>query len=246
MQSSGYLDEDTSGYWRKLLKADDPIPEGFIRRTDSPLKILRPRFNSFIERIARHIAPLSYIGSEDLPPPPFILASNHSSILDFPAVLFSLPGTLREKTVAIYKSAYDRNPFTKFFIKLFTKSLPVDMDKKPWEALSAAAKVLRSGDCIYIAPEGTRSRTGEMLPFKPGVGALAVETRSPIVPVLIEGADKVLPRGSLFPKKNRIKVLFGKSIDTLAFFESKRSRPAYDVYKDVAELIREKILELKK
>ncbi len=243
MQNNGFC-EDTSAYWRKLLKIDKPLPEGFIKRTDSCLKIFRPGFNSLMGFLAQQLTSLSCDGIQHLPAGPFILASNHSSILDFPAVFFCLPKTCQEKTVAIYKAAYNRNPLTRFFIKLFTKSLPVDMDKKPWEALAASASVLRSGNCIYIAPEGTRSKTGEVLPFKPGVGTLAVETMAPVVPVLIKGADKVLPRGSFIPKKNAIKVLFGEAIDMKVFFEKKNSRPAYDVYKEAADLIRTKILEL--
>ncbi|MFA5104680.1 MAG: lysophospholipid acyltransferase family protein [Candidatus Margulisiibacteriota bacterium] len=238
------LSQDTSAYWRKLLKIDAPLPEGFVKKTDSFLSVFRPGFNSFIEILAHKLTALSSEGAKDLPAAPFILASNHSSILDFPAVFFCLPKDLREKTVAIYKVYYDKNPMAKFFIKLFTKSLSVDMDKKPWEALSAAATVLRSGYCLYIAPEGTRSKGGEVLPFKPGVGTLAVETKTPVVPVFIKGADKVLPRGSFIPKKNAIKVIFGKAIDLSVFFDKKEFCPAYDVYKEAADLIRQRILEL--
>ena len=244
MQNNGFS-EDTSAYWRKLLKIDEPLPEGFIKRTDSFLRVLRPGFNSLIEILAQKLTSLSCKGINNLPAAPFILASNHSSILDFPAVLFCIPEDLRKKIVVIYKAPYDRNPVSRFFIKLFTRSFPVDMDKKPWEALATAAKVVRSGYCLYIAPEGTRSNGGEVLPFKPGVGTLAVETKTPVVPVFIKGTDKVLRRGSFIPRKNPVKVIFGKPIDMSAFFDKKRSCPAYNVYKEAADLIRQSILELK-
>lgn len=243
MQSSGSC-ADTSQYWRKLLKVDEPVPANFIYKTDSLLKYPRPLFNLAIEAIARTFTGLSCTGAGNIPEPPFIIASNHSSILDFPAVHFCLPRPLREKTVAIYKARYDKNPVTRFFIRLFTRSLPMDMDKKPWEALSAAASVLRSASCIYIAPEGTRSANGEMLPFKVGVGTLAVETRSPVVPVFIKGADKVLPRGGLIPRKSKVSLAFGNQIEMSGLFEKKRSHPAYEVYSEAAGLIRKKILDL--
>lgn len=242
MQNSS--SEDTSAYWRKLLKIDEPAPEGLLKKADGPLRIARPYFNGLIERLGKRLTGLSCTGSERLPVPPFIIASNHSSILDFPAVFFCLPGPMRNKMVAVYKSAYDRNPFTRFFIRLFTRSLPVDMDKKPWEALSDAAKVLSSGNCIYIAPEGTRSSGSAMLPFKPGVGALAVETATPVVPAFIKGADKVLPRGGILPKKGKITVCFGEPIDMSPFIKEKASRPAYDVYKEAAQKIRQEVLKL--
>ncbi len=243
MQSSGSCG-DTSQYWRKLLKVDEPVPADFLDKTDSLLKYPRPLFNLAIEAIARTLAGLSCTGADNIPDPPFIIASNHSSILDFPAVHFCLPRRLREKTVAIYKARYDKNPVTRFFIRLFTKSLPVDMDKKPWDALSAAASVLRSGSCIYIAPEGTRSPNGEMLPFKAGVGTVAVETKSPVVPVFIKGADKVLPRGGVIPRKGKISLAFGRPIEMSGLFDKKHSLPAYEVYAEAAELIRNKIIEL--
>ncbi len=238
------LDRDTSSYWRKLLKMDAPADSGLINKADSPLKIFRPSFNSFINRFSQRHFSLSCEGSERLPSPPYIIASNHSSIFDFPAILFCLPPGHRDKIVAMYKGFYDKNPVTRFFIKLFVRSIPVDLEKKPWEALSGAAMLLRSGNSIYIAPEGTRSKGGEVLPFKVGVGTLAVETKCPVVPVFIKGADKALPRGSFFPKKAPIKVFFGKPLDSAVFFDKKNNTAAYDVYKEMTESIRQKILEL--
>jgi len=238
------LDQDTSSYWRKLLKIDGPADRGLINKTDSFLKIFRPAFNSFIDRFSQRYFSLSCEGLERLPNPPYIIASNHSSIFDFPAILFCLPPDHQDKIVAMYKSFYDKNPATRFFIKLFVKSIPVDLEKKPWEALSSAAIILKSGNSIYIAPEGTRSKDGAVLPFKVGVGTLAVETKCPVIPVFIRGAEKALPRGSLLPKRAAIKVFFGSPIDSAGFFEKKKTVAAYDVYKEITEAIRQKILEL--
>jgi len=238
------LDQDTSSYWRKLLKMDAPAGSGLINKTDSFLKIFRPPFNFFIRRFSQRYFSLGCEGCGQLPPPPYIIASNHSSIFDFPAILFCLPPEHQGKIVAMYKGFYDKNPVTRFFIKLFVKSIPVDLEKKPWEALSSAAMILKSGNSIYIAPEGTRSKGGEVLPFKVGVGTLAVETKCPVVPVFIKGADKALPRGSFFPKRAPIKVFFGKPVDSSIFFDKKKDAAAYDVYKEMTETIRQKILEL--
>lgn len=238
------LDQDTSSYWRKLLKTDCPADPDIINKTDSFLRIFRPPFNSFINWFSQRYFSLSCEGSERLPSPPYIIASNHSSIFDFPAILFCLPPDHQDKIIAMYKSFYDKNPVTRFFIKLFIKSIPVDLEKKPWEALSSAAMILKSGNSIYIAPEGTRSKDGTVLPFKVGVGTLAVETKCPVIPVFIKGAEKALPRGSLFPKRSAIKVLFGRSIDSAGLFDKKKTVAAYDVYKEMTELIRQRILEL--
>ena len=65
---------------------------------------------------------------------------------------------------------------------------------------------------ILIFPEGEREIAEELLPFKQGIGILAVEMRVPIIPVKIEGALKVLPRWKKFPGFGRVKIKIGKPI----------------------------------
>ncbi|HEY0713868.1 MAG TPA: lysophospholipid acyltransferase family protein, partial [Polyangia bacterium] len=75
-------------------------------------------------------------------------------------------------------------------------------------SLTKAAARIREGASILAFPEGTRSRTGEVLPFKRGLFALALEAGVPIVPVAIEGSGKVLSAGTLrcVPGDVRLKV----------------------------------------
>lgn len=65
---------------------------------------------------------------------------------------------------------------------------------------------------LIAFPEGTRSTTGCLLPFKRGAAFLAVELGLPIVPAYIDGAVKVLPKGRWLPRPGRIRVHFGRPI----------------------------------
>lgn len=238
---------DTSAYWRKILKISDTPSKKSLNQYDFFLfKIFRPIFHFIIGAFVKSFSMIKVYGLENLPQAPFIIASNHLSSFDFPVIFLSLPEEIRKNIVAIYKIKYHKNLFTRFFIKLFISSIPVDMDNKPWEALASAVEILKLGGCVYIAPEGTRNSSGDTLEFKPGVGTLAVETQILVVPVYIEGTEKVLPKGKIIPQRHNVNIYFGKPIDFSSFQEKKKTLMAYEVYKEAAQTIREKILSLKK
>lgn len=240
-------DEGTSAYWRKLLKLGDADASAPAKKLKDPYKFLRPSFHFLVESFWNKYFDVSVSGINNLPEgTPYLIASNHSSSLDFPFVFFALPVKHRGKACVMYKSFYDRIFIARFFIKLFIPSFSVDLKKRPWEALSLAAKILKSGNCVFIAPEGTRGAGEEVQPFKVGVGTLAVETGFPVIPVYIDGANKALPRGSFLPRRAKIAVKFGKPLDSKVFAELKKNLPAYDVYKDFTEKLREAIISLKK
>ncbi len=236
-------DAGSSQYWRKLLKLDAAAAPA---KNDTWHKALRPYFHLTVEKIMKDIFCLKSNGVENIPEdPPFIIASNHVSYLDFPAIFYCLPEKHRNNMSAMYKSLYDRLPFTSFFIKAFINAFPVDMNGDFLKALATAATILKAGKCVYISPEGTRSRDGELLPFKVGIGALAVETGVPVVPVYISGTEMALPKGRIIPKKADVSVHFGKPISSVDFAGNKNDERAYDVYKEFTEKIRAEILALK-
>jgi len=73
---------------------------------------------------------------------------------------------------------------------------------------------LRDGNSFLIFPEGTRSRTGQLLPFKKGGFIMALKAHAPIVPVAIKGARDAMKKGSLVIRPVRVTVTFGSPIDT--------------------------------
>ena len=81
-------------------------------------------------------------------------------------------------------------------------------------AIERAAAALREGNSFLIFPEGTRSRSDELLPFKKGGFIMALQGQAPVVPVAISGARDAMRKGSLIIRPVRIVVRFGQPIET--------------------------------
>ncbi|MDE7393429.1 MAG: 1-acyl-sn-glycerol-3-phosphate acyltransferase, partial [Muribaculaceae bacterium] len=78
--------------------------------------------------------------------------------------------------------------------------------------IDTARATLRDGMSIVIFPEGARTFTGKVGPFKKGAYQLALEFGLPIVPITIDGAFKVMPRTTLIPRPGHIKLTIHKPI----------------------------------
>jgi long-chain acyl-CoA synthetase len=145
---------------------------------------------------------------------PVIFCANHESYLDILWLLYALPLTIRDTTFAIGKSAYLRSPLLRPFV---TKAfIPAGQGADIVNTLTVSLSILKKGHNLIIFPEGTRTRTGRMNPFKSGVGMLVRETNAAIIPVKIKGTYALWPAGK-FPKllgrrKYRPLIAFGKRL----------------------------------
>ena len=160
---------------------------------------------------------------------PVIFIANHTSHLDAPTVLKSLPTAIRKQTcIAAAKDYFFENKFFGFSVRLLLNAFPIDREKNITETLKTIGTLLNNGNSILIFPEGTRSLDGNIGPFKNGIGVLAQEMAVPIVPIKIKGNFEILPKGKQTPVKGKTEVIFGdpvpvkKSlsyIDTVAIIE---------------------------
>ncbi len=240
------MGEDTSDYWRKLLRLDEPVSESFLKNFGSWLEIFRPLFFAVIDLLCRVYFRVKVYGIENIPKsPPYILAPNHASALDQTMVSYAVGRKRREMLYTLATKYYYDRPVAQIFIKIGANALRIDTVEDFFPALRAAVKVLKLGRSVYINPEGTRTDTGELLPFRVGVGLLAVETGAPIVPVYIDGTFKAMPPGKFFPKPAKISVSFGKPIYMEEYIDKKRTEIAYDVYKAVTDELFERVRSLK-
>jgi len=137
---------------------------------------------------------------------PYVMVSNHLSVID----IFAMHHLSRHfKWVS--KEAVFRIPFIGWNMRL-NRYIPIRRGDKQsvLEMFERCREALSSGSSIFIFPEGTRSRSGELMAFKPGGFQLAKEVGVPIQPLVVQGTYQALPEGMpplTGPAKMRITVL---------------------------------------
>jgi long-chain acyl-CoA synthetase len=159
---------------------------------------------------------------------PVIFATNHQSILDVPCILMALPFRWRRRVAPAaarewfaphfhpQRFSWRRrltNGFSYFLAALFFNifTLP-QRESGATGALRYAGELVSGGWCILIFPEGVRSETGGILPFQPGAAMMAARLGVPIVPVRLDGLDKVLHPNWRMARPGRVGVRFGAPI----------------------------------
>jgi long-chain acyl-CoA synthetase len=156
---------------------------------------------------------------------PVIFASNHQSHFDVPSIYWALPARWRYRVApAMAREFFDAHfhPARYSRFKRFTNGLNYTLaalvfngfplpqrEAGARDALRYAADLAADGYSILIFPEGKRTNKGELLPFQPGVGMLASRLRLPVVPVRLEGLDRVLHKDAKFARPGRARVKFG-------------------------------------
>lgn len=149
-------------------------------------------------------------------------ASNHSSMFDIWAILATLPGSVR----FVAKQELFKIPLLGSAMRA-AGHVAIDRAarKKAFEAYDAAAQTIRAGvSSILVFPEGTRSRTGELLPFKNAPFGLAIAAQVPIVPVYVHHTFEILPKGAWRLRSRPIRLLVGEPIPTAGLQPGDRER----------------------
>lgn len=153
--------------------------------------------------------PYDIQGREHIKNKSYIYVSNHTSFLDIPGLCLALPGQFRP----LAKKELLKIPIFGWIAR--TAAVIVDRSNhdsrvKSLERLTA---VLAHGISILIFAEGTQNRTREILqPFKDGAFRIAIETRNPILPIMITGAGKLMPPGKFKILPGKIKITIGEEI----------------------------------
>lgn len=135
------------------------------------------------------------IGAEnDRPDETALIVSNHQSMLDIPLAFAVTGGDMR----MVSKSSLKYIPFLGWGMSA-SEYVWVHRSKKESRTAAAHAisRALKSGLSLWVAPEGTRSKDGGLLEFRPGSFALAIEAGVPVQPLVVEDAYRALPKGAL-------------------------------------------------
>jgi 1-acyl-sn-glycerol-3-phosphate acyltransferase len=148
---------------------------------------------------------LRSVGEEHIPTQgPLIVAPNHISFLDPPAVAC---GTKRRQLRFMAKEELFKGIFGKLIASL--GAFPVKRGEGDTESIRKAIAVLEDGDALLIFPEGTRGDGTTMLPVNRGVTMLAKRTNAPVLPVAVVGTNVVMPKGG-GGKKHPMLVAYGE------------------------------------
>lgn len=172
--------------------------------------------------------PVQAEGLERIPrDQPLIYASNHSSMFDIWALLATLPGSVR----FVAKQELFKIPLLGGAMRA-AGHIAIDRAarKKAFAAYDEAARTIQRGvSSIVVFPEGTRSRTGELLPFKNAPFGLAIAAQVPIVPVYVHHTFEILPKGAWRLRPRPIQLLVGAPIPTAGLRPGDRERLRDDV-----------------
>jgi 1-acyl-sn-glycerol-3-phosphate acyltransferase len=176
------------------------------------------------------------IGKENLPlGRAAVYCSNHESNVD-PPVLFD---AMHPMMHILYKHEIDRIPILARAFRM-GGFIPVDRRNKEaaMRSIEAGARSISSGNSFLIFPEGTRSKTGDLLPFKKGGFIMAIKAQAPIVPVAITGGRAAMKRGSPWIYPVRVTIKVGQPIETAGVALDERDELIDRVRTEVAHLLR--------
>jgi len=190
----------------------------------------RKTLRSIVRFLFGTFSHLQVIGLDNLPPEEsYILAVNHLGRLDAPLV-FSL--IERERLTALVADKYLSRPFFRWVVNQ-VDGIWINREEADIQALKAARDYLKAGGVLGIAPEGTRSQTGELQEAKTGVAYLADKANVPVIPVGISGTQKAIHELLRFHRP-RIRIIFDQPVNLPPI---ERSTRAQDLQRNSDEIM---------
>ena len=175
------------------------------------------------------------IGREYLRPDRAALyVANHSSNIDPPAVFTALRA-LQPALRTVYKAELRKIPVLVWVFDV-AGFVPIERANREQSlpAIDGAAQALASGASFFMFPEGTRSKTGELLPFKKGGFLMAIAAQVPVVPVTVSGGRDAMRKGSMVIHPVIITIELGPPIETRGLTQADRDALSRSVREAVA------------
>lgn len=197
----------------------------FVILTGAPLSFISADlFHTYAGlwgRVALRLAGVSIDiqGRENIPAGAAVFMPNHQSLFDILALFAGLPVQFR----FLAKEELFRIPLFGMAMKR-CGYIPVNRGdrRQAMASMQEAARRIAAGVSVIIFPEGTRSSTGRLLPFKKGGFQLALQSQMPIVPIAIEGTHAILPKHSRQLTSGHIRIHIFKPVPTAGLKSSDR------------------------
>jgi 1-acyl-sn-glycerol-3-phosphate acyltransferase len=165
---------------------------------------------------ALRIVGIRYVveGDEHILDRPAIYCVNHSSNVE-PPLLYAVLERLLPRLLILYKAELHKVPILAWGFD-FVGFVPIQRGNREQssKAIDTAVERLGQGFSFLVFPEGTRSRTGDLLPFRKGAFVLALRAQAPLVPIAIAGAREAMQKGSPIILPVTVRVRFGPPVET--------------------------------
>lgn len=173
-------------------------------------------------------------GREKIPSGTCLFLANHTSFVDPVPIVWAI----HRRIAILLKRSLLSIPIIGWAFRI-AKFVPVDRSNARSGIASAelATERMKQGLSFLAYPEGTRSYDGRLLPFKKAMFAIAINARVPIVPMVLIGAHRIAPKGSLSITPGDVTVRFGDSIDASAYTIAQRRELAGRVHSAMAALL---------
>ncbi|RME05425.1 MAG: hypothetical protein D6812_03205, partial [Deltaproteobacteria bacterium] len=173
-----------------------------------------------------------------------IVVSNHCSHLDLGLIKYAL-GPYGKDLVTLGAKDYFFEDWRGHYFRNFTNVVPVDRYGGGKEGLETARRIVERGETLLLFPEGTRSVTGEMQPFRPGCGYLVLDTGVDLLPIHLSGTFESLPKGGVFPTKRDLEVRIGPPLPAARLVEKVRGMPREAAARAIATIARAAVAALR-
>jgi 1-acyl-sn-glycerol-3-phosphate acyltransferase len=170
---------------------------------EATARLFGPVFGWFMR--GPHVRGVEHLAELD---EPVIVCPTHASHLDTSALRLALGPHHRRRLAPAVAADYFRANRVRWFFAAWLGAFPFVRAASP-DSIAAAEALLARDWNILVFPEGTRTRTGEMGLFKPGVGLIAKRSGRPVLPVKIIGTHAILPPGARRPHRGQVEVRFG-------------------------------------
>jgi 1-acyl-sn-glycerol-3-phosphate acyltransferase len=140
-----------------------------------------------------------------------VLVANHASHLDGLCLLSAVPfERIHRAYPAVAQDYFFRTASSTALAATLINALPFDRAGNVRQSMATCRELLRrDGNVLIVFPEGTRSTSGAIGPFRRGVGDLVAGTDVPVVPCYLDGAGEAWPKGAMFPSPRRVRLVIG-------------------------------------
>jgi 1-acyl-sn-glycerol-3-phosphate acyltransferase len=190
-------------------------------------------------RLALAVVGLRYVvdGAEHMLDRPAVYCVNHTSNVE-PPILFAALRRLVPRLAILYKRELRALPILNLGFDL-VGFIPIDRGNREQttKALDTAVRRLNAGTSFLVFPEGTRSRSGQLLPFRKGAFVMAMRAGVPLVPIAIAGARDAMQKGSPIIRPVTVRLKLGAPIETRGVSDARRDELVQSVRAEVERLL---------